>query len=40
LTLRFQSGTGDNHRASDCLLDDGIQTADWKVKKRVSSVPL
>lgn len=38
LTLRFASGIGDNDRIPGCLLDDGIQTADWKVNGRVSSI--
>lgn len=38
LTLRFSSGIVDNDRTRNCLLDDGIQTADWKVKGRVSSI--
>ena len=37
LTLRFASGCI-NDRTRSCLLDDGIQTADWKVKGRVSSI--
>lgn len=31
---------GGHDRASSCLLEGGLQTADWKVKERKSSIVL